>query len=117
MAHTKKGGGLDYTVAVSYLSYVFGNAEGRKLIKIIEAPLFADSGLTAGLQIADIVSGLVYTNAYREKLLPGGASTNYLDYSHTRKYYHAFRDTVFESKNLYGGHRMFGLRTIDHSDG
>ena len=47
MAHTKKGNGLDYTVAISYLSYVFGNHEGRRLLRILEAPLFADSSLTA----------------------------------------------------------------------
>jgi len=82
--------------------------------------MFADSGLTAGLQIADIVSALIYTNAYREKVAPAGAdpSCGYVDYTHTKRYYKPFKDIIFESKNRYGapGNRMYGLRTIDHRD-
>ena len=118
MAHLKKGNGLDYTVAVSYLSFIFGNEEGRLLRPLIEAPLFADSGLTAGLQIADIVSALTYSNAYREKLAPNGPelALGYVDYRHTRRYWQRFRQLVFESQALHAGHRMFGLRTLDHRD-
>jgi hypothetical protein len=119
MAHTRKGGGLDYTVAVSYLTFIFGNKEGQLLKRIIEAPLFADSGLTCGLQIADIVSALIYTNAYREKIAPNGADAKYgyLDYRHTSSLYQPFREMVFESTNRYAGFKTFGLRTLDHRDG
>ncbi len=118
MAHTRKGGGLDYTVAQSYLSFIFGNKEGQLLKRIIEAPMFADSGLTAGLQIADIMSGLIYTNAYRDKLAPNGAdpACGYLDYTHTARYYTPLKEIIFESDNVYGEQRMFGLRTLDHRD-
>ncbi|WP_336978027.1 DUF3800 domain-containing protein [Altererythrobacter fulvus] len=118
MAHLKKGNGLDYTVAVSYLSFIFGNEEGRLLRPLIEAPLFADSGLTAGLQIADIISALTYTNSYRERLAPKGAepTLGYFDYSHTKRYWLRFKSLVFESQALHAGHRMFGLRTLDHRD-
>lgn len=118
MAHTRKGGGLDYTVAVSYLSFIFGNAQGRQLKRIIEGPIFADSGLTAGLQLADIVSGLIYTSNYRDKLAPRGADheNGYLDYTHTAKYANALKDVTFHSANVYGQQRMYGLRTIDHRD-
>lgn len=119
MAHTQKGGGLDYTVATSYLSFVFGNKEGQLLKRIIEAPLFADSGLTAGLQIADIAASMIYTNAYREKLAPDGSvpEFGYLDYTHTKRYWASLRDVVFQSAATSGGTRTFGLRNIDHSDG
>lgn len=119
MAHMRKGTGLDYTVATSYLSFIFGNRDGQLLKRLIEAPLFADSGLTAGLQIADIAAALVYSNAYREKLAPGGADVErgYLDYRHTRRFYRPLRERVFESEQLYGGSKMFGLRTLDHRDG
>lgn len=120
MAHMRRGAGLDYTVATSYLSFVFGNKEGQLLKRIVEAPMFADSGLTVGLQIADIVSGIIYTNAYREKLAPQGAvlEQGYLDYTHTRRFYRPFKDLIFESARVYSnGNRMFGLRTIDHRDG
>jgi hypothetical protein len=118
MAHTKKGGGLDYTVASSYLSFVFGNKDGQLLKRIIEAPLFADSGLTAGLQIPDIVAAMIYTNAYREKLAPQGnvPEFGYLDYTHTRRYWTPLKEVIFESANTVSGVRTFGLRTIDHSD-
>lgn len=119
MAHTQKGKGLDYTVAQSYLSFIFGNAEGRALDRISEAPLFADSGLTAGLQIADIVAFMVYSNVYREKLAPDGAIPEWglIDYRHTRRFYKSFRDLTFEAKQVGGAPRMFGIRTIDHRDG
>lgn len=119
MAHLRKSSGLDYTVATSYLSFIFGNKEGQLLKRIVEAPLFADSGLTAGLQLADIVSGLIYTNAYREKLAPNGRvdEFGYLDYRHTRRYYKSFKEIIFESANPSGGNSLFGLRTIDHRDG
>jgi hypothetical protein len=110
MAHLKKGGGLDYTVAISYLSFIFGHLEGKQLKRIIEAPLFADSKLTAGLQIADIIAMLVYTNTYRTKVSHGasGNDNNYLDYMHTIHFYQKFKSIVFEGKEV------FGLRTIDH---
>jgi len=114
----RKGRGVDYAVANSYLSFVFGNRDGQLLKRLIEAPLFADSGLTAGLQIADIVAALVYTNAYREKLAPFGAvpESGYLDYTHTKRFHPPLREMVFQSSQLLGGNRMFGLRTLDHRD-
>lgn len=119
MAHTRKGAGADYKVAVSYLSFVFGNADGRKLRNLIEAPMFADSKVTAGLQIADIISGLVYTNAYREKLAPNGAdgSSGFLDYRHTARFWDNLRPVVFEGPPDTDGRKLFGLRNIDHRDG
>ncbi len=119
MAHLRKGSGLDYSVAVSYLSFIFGNKEGQLLKRLVEAPMFADSGLTAGLQIADIISALIYTNAYREKIAPDGAVSEwgYLDYQHTKRYWKQLKEIAFESSNHYGGNKMYGLRTIDHRDG
>ena len=118
MAHLKKGNGLDYTVAISYLSFIFGNEDGRLFRQLIEAPLFADSGLTAGLQIADIVAALTYTNVYREKfsLDSNRSSFGYVDYDHTREYWPRFRNLIFHAQAPQGAHRMFGLRTLDHRD-
>lgn len=115
MAHLKKGSGLDYTVAISYLSYIFGHIEGRQLVRIIEAPLFADSKLTVGLQIADIVAMMVYTNAYRTKIpFSQDNQDGYVDYSHTEAFYPKIRSITFESDRLYAGRKVYGLRTIDH---
>jgi hypothetical protein len=115
-AHTKKGGGLDYTVAQSYLSYMFGNEQGRQLKRLREAPLFADSGLTPGIQLADIVAALLYGNTYCHHLAPRGsdAEKGFLDYGHTRRYWSQIRGLRFQSANRYEGYQKFGLRVFDH---
>lgn len=116
VAHVQKGSGVDYTVATSYMSFIFGNEDGKQLKRIVEAPMFADSGITAGLQIADIVSGLVYTTTYRDKLAPNGAepATGYLDYRHCQSYWPTLQELVFSSTNLYGTQKIWGLRTLNH---
>ncbi|MCJ2024397.1 DUF3800 domain-containing protein [Methylobacterium sp. J-067] len=119
MAHSQKGKGLDRTVAISYLSFVFGNKDGQMLRRIIEAPMFADSALTAGLQIADTVAFMIYGLTYAEKLSPQGKvdDLGYLDYLHLKCYNRPLRDSVFKSLNTYaGGQQMYGLRTINHHD-
>lgn len=100
MAHMRKGTGVDYKVAVSYLSFVFENQQGQQLRRIHEAPMFADSSLTAGLQIADIISSIVYTNVYAEKLAPIGQNgqLGYLDYSHAKRFYQPLREVVFRKQ-------------------
>lgn len=115
-AHTKKGGGLDYTVAHSYLSYIFGNDQGRQLKRLREAPLFADSGLTAGIQIADVVAALLYGNTYCHHLAPNGPNEQLglLDYGHTRRYWSQISELRFQSANKYEGYQRFGLRVFDH---
>ena len=116
MAHLKKGGGLDYTVAISYLSYIFGHAQGRTLTRIIEAPLFADSKLTVGLQIADIVSMVVFANTYN-RYCPMNSESKFLNYSHIDHYWPALRDLTFESERpYYEGRKLFGIRTLDYRD-
>lgn len=116
MAHMKRGSGTDYTVAISHLSYVFGNEQGRELKRIKEAPLFADSCLTAGLQIADIVAAQVYAHAYRERLAPNGSieELGLLDYSHTRKFARPLQQVEFHSENKYGDHHRHGFRILDY---
>lgn len=118
MAHVAPGRGLDYSVAVSLLSYVFGHKEGRELKQLIEAPLFADSGLTAGLQIADIIASQMYANMYVHHLSKNGADTKrgYLDYRHVRRYWPQLSELEFKSKNTYNGYQSFGFRMLDHRE-
>ncbi|MBU1662797.1 MAG: DUF3800 domain-containing protein, partial [Chloroflexi bacterium] len=70
---------FNFNVASSYLSYVFGNETGRSLTQLVEAPLFANSRLTAGLQIADNIAGALCSNHYYYycRNIPGAP-----DYSH-----------------------------------
>ncbi|MGE5559460.1 MAG: DUF3800 domain-containing protein [Chloroflexota bacterium] len=75
---------MDWQVAYSHMSFVFGNEHGRQLTNILEAPLAADSRLTAGLQIADNVGSIIYACHYQRYCadVPGAA-----DYTHVRVYY------------------------------
>lgn len=116
MAHMNPGQGVDYTVAQSYLSFVFGNEEGQQLKRLSEAPLFADSAITAGIQIADIVAALVYANNYQLKISPEGGdpSQGILDYRHVRRFWPRLNETQFQSEKEYQGRTIYGLRTVDH---
>jgi len=97
----------DFQVGSSYLSYVFGHDTGRLLTNLAEAPLFADSRLTAGLQIADNVASIVYANQFHYYLrkLPGG-----YDYSYLQQYWARIKSLEFRSKRTYDGYPVYGLR-------
>lgn len=103
--------GLDITVARSHMSYVFGNETGRQFTNILEAPLFADSRLTVGLQLADIFASNLFTTQYcynRMEEILGGEN-----YSHMAKIWPLIRNIQFQSQQLISGHTLFGLKTID----
>lgn len=55
---------LNYSVASSHLSFLFGNPTGRKYTSLIEGPMFVDSSLSAGMQLADILGGAVFGYYY-----------------------------------------------------
>ena len=99
--------GQDFQVGSSYLSYVFGHDTGRLLTNLAEAPLFADSRLTAGLQIADNVASIVYGNQFHYYLrkLPGG-----YDYSYLQQYRARIKSLEFRSKRTYDDYPVYGLR-------
>lgn len=101
---------LDFEAANSYLSYVFGHETGKQLTRLQEAPLFADSRLTAGLQIAHHIANLLAGNHYHYycRDLPGA-----LDYSHLVKYWDWLYAHEFKSRDLYDGNRMYGYRVQD----
>jgi hypothetical protein len=116
MAHVKQKQGIDYQVAHSYLSYIFGHKDGRQLTRLIEGPLFADSGLTAGLQIADVAAALIYGTEYAQRLCckPGFAESGYLDYNHTLRFRKPLEELQFTSRRKYRGYICRGFRIIDH---
>jgi hypothetical protein len=103
---------LDFNVAGSYLSYIFGNVTGRSLTHLVEGPLFANSRLTAGLQIADNIAAALFANHYHYycKNIPGAP-----DYSHIPpKYWPRLRSLQFKSKRRYDGYFQYGYRVCDH---
>jgi hypothetical protein len=102
---------LDLQVAHSYLSFIFGNANGKQCNRMIEAPMFTDSRLTAGLQIVDIVGSCLFTNEYYQKCrtIPGA-----LDYSHMQQYKVYLNNQQFHSKEKHGGYYKHGFKYIVH---
>ena len=103
---------LDFNVSVSYSSYIFGHDTGRSLTHLVESPLFADSRLTAGLQIADNVAGALFANHYDYycRNMPGAP-----DYSHiSPQYWLRLASLQFKSKRRYEGYVKFGFKVCDH---
>jgi hypothetical protein len=101
---------LDLNVAKSHQSFVFGNEIGRACDRILEAPLFVDSKLTVGVQVADIVGALVYATYYARNCMfvPGA-----LDYSHVASSWPRLDALQFVSQHLYDGYTRRGFRLID----
>ena len=101
---------LDAHVARSHLSYVFGHPTGRGFHRILEAPLFADSRLTVGLQIADIIGSGIYANQVFRRCsgVPGVA-----DYSHSPAYWPLLNAIQFRSPPSRTGTVTYGYRAID----
>ncbi len=101
---------LDYQVATSHMSFVFGHETGRELTNVLEAPLFADSRLTTGLQISDNIASLVYANHYHYycRGLDGAA-----DYSHMKALWPRVDALQFRSKSRHaGGQPWYGFRVV-----
>lgn len=106
---TRKGMGQkkDTQVAVSYLSYLFGHEQGRTFTSLVEAPLFADSKITAGLQLADNFTSALYSITYVKKC---GTVQGGHDYSHMLV--HEKRVHQLEYRNAEK--RIYGYRTVLH---
>lgn len=104
--------GQDFRVGCSYLSYVFGHETGTSLTTLVEAPLFADSRLTAGLQLADNMASLIYGTQYHHYVhgIPGGH-----DYSHLHKYWERLSALRFASEKTYDGYKVYGFRVNGES--
>jgi hypothetical protein len=101
---------LDIEVAKSHLSFIFGHSTGKSCDKILEAPLFANSSLTVGLQVTDIVSACIYANYYhRNRMFIQGP----LDYSHIAYCWPLLQSMEFKSQKQYDGHTIHGYHFID----
>lgn len=64
---------LDFTVASSHLSFLLGNPAGRAYVSLVEAPMFVDSCLSAGAQLADILGACIFGYYFQKNCarLPG----------------------------------------------
>lgn len=102
--------GNDIAVARSHMSYIFGNENGMQCKNIVEAPLFADSRLTVGLQVADIVASIIYANHYHQYL---HGNEGAIDYSHAVKYWERIDNLQFRSRKVYNGYKVSGIKVRD----
>ena len=102
---------LDIEVALSHLSFRFGNPQGRLLDKIIEAPLFTHSQLTVGLQLVDIVGSCIYAYHYQKNCSMVGNAVNY---SHIAQFWPYVNSRQFKSERLYDGYTRNGFRILDY---
>lgn len=101
--------GLDIEVARSHMGYIFGHETGRTFTNIMEAPLFADSRLTVGLQLADIVAANLYASHYDYYLRSKPWA---LDYGELRTW-PLLDGLQFKSAGKVDGFQVFGFRVID----
>lgn len=101
---------LDVEVAKSHLSFIFGHDTGRTYYRILEAPLFAESQLTAGLQVTDIIGSCIYANHYLRNCM---FVPDALDYSHMAYCWPYLDAMQFKSTRLYEGYPRYGYRIID----
>jgi hypothetical protein len=77
---------------------------------ILEAPLFADSRLTVGLQVVDIFASNLFANHYHY-YLRGTAGAP--DYSHAQSTWGTIDRLQFRSRQEVDGYQVFGYRVID----
>ncbi len=102
---------LDLNVAISHLSFIFGNPVGQRCLRMIEAPTFTFSQLSVGLQLTDIFAAGIYARSYRRHChqMRGGK-----DYSHMQ-YFGDYADRLeFRSQKTYGeGFQIRGYRFIE----
>ena len=103
---------VDLEVAKSHMSFIFGHDTGKTCDKILEAPMFANSTLTVGLQLVDIVGSFIYSNFYQRNCM---FVQRALNYSHMTVYWSDLDLLQFKSKDLYEGHSKNGFRVIDFS--
>jgi hypothetical protein len=57
---------LDFRVSVSHVSFLLGNPSGRAYTRLTEAPMFVDSCLSAGVQLADVIGSCLYGYFYQK---------------------------------------------------
>ncbi len=103
---------LDEEVAIGHLSYVFGNDLGRTLDRVLEAPLFASSRLTVGIQVSDIIGSCIYAYYYQRNC---SLIANAVDYTHIVPYWPSVRALEFKSEKFYDGYARNGFRIRDIS--
>ena len=91
---------IDKYVAYAFNNYLYRTARGNDLDRILEVPIFADSEMTIGLQLADLVAGVLrqYYSKNLDEIDPNMDESLYIQ--KLREYYAIILNRVFP--NFYG---------------
>lgn len=103
---------LDFNVATSHLSFIFGHPVGQRCLRIIEAPTFTHSQLSVGIQLTDIFAACLYARFYRRHCRGIGNALDYSHMSYTDDYLDALE---WHARRPYNGFMLRGYRVIDHT--
>jgi hypothetical protein len=98
-------------VVKSHMSFIFGTETGRMLTNIYEAPLFANSRFTVGLQLVDNLSSVIYTNHYEYYCREVNGAHSY---AHMKQHWDTIVALEFKSRRRYENHIKYGFRVIRH---
>lgn len=100
----------DEKIAIAFNNYLYKTSLGKSFKKILEVPLFANSKVTPGIQIADLMAGIIrhYYERNLNKITPSDPFEKWLC---------DLYDTV-ESKteNLYHKYLEYGFFTMSKSN-
>ncbi len=103
---------LDLNVAISHLSFIFGNPVGQRCTRVIEAPTFTHSELSVGIQLTDIFAACLYARYYRRTCR---TIANAFDYSHMAYSDDCLDKLEWRAKTPTNGFFLRGIRFLDHS--
>ena len=102
----------------SYLSerfnnWMFRSNRGRSLIRLVESPFFVDSKFTPGIQIADMVAGVI--RKYQEQRLYENVPSNSPFLSAISGYYDIVRKKSINLPAAGGSQALYGMYFMPES--
>jgi len=104
------GDGSNYNwLSVRFNNWLYRSRGGQSLTNIVESPFFVDSKLTAGIQIADMVAGVV--RIYEEnELFRGVPSDSFL--SAIARYYRTLKEKTINLEAPVGNYTWYGFERM-----
>ncbi len=96
---------VDKRVAYAFNNYLYRTADGIKMDRILEVPLFVDSEMTIGIQLADAAAGVIRLY-HRHNLHLSPPASNKPDWINKLiDYYRILERSTRNYKGLYGLYR------------
>jgi hypothetical protein len=104
------GDGSNYNcLSVRFNNWLYRSRGGQSLTNLVESPFFVDSKLTAGIQIADMVAGVI--RIYEEQeLFKGVPSDAFL--SAIARYYRILKEKTVNLEAPTGGFTWYGFERM-----